>query len=175
MATQASVLAWRIPGMGEPGGLLSIGSHRVRHNWSDLTAAAAEVSYLTIWTVSSIETDSKLFLPLWFFCASDSVIFFFFFLFLNFGKLHSTWARFGNTPNWKCSSLLVVKKTCLFVNTPFITATNIWGNKFGKGALKIKINQVLSLFFTFQIWYSSLFGNENMNPIFQANLRLKFW
>ena len=31
-ATHSSVLAWRIPGMGEPGGLLSMGSHRVRHN-----------------------------------------------------------------------------------------------------------------------------------------------
>ena len=31
MATHSSVLAWRIPGMGEPGGLLSVGSHRVRH------------------------------------------------------------------------------------------------------------------------------------------------
>ena len=41
MATHSSVLAWRIPGMGEPGGLLSIGSHRVGHDWSDLAAAAA--------------------------------------------------------------------------------------------------------------------------------------
>ena len=32
MATHSSVLAWRIPGMGEPGGLPSMGSHRVRHN-----------------------------------------------------------------------------------------------------------------------------------------------
>ena len=32
MATHFSVLAWRIPGMGEPGGLLSMGSHRVRHD-----------------------------------------------------------------------------------------------------------------------------------------------
>ena len=40
MATHSSVLAWRIPGMGEPGGLPSMGSHRVRHNWSDLAAAA---------------------------------------------------------------------------------------------------------------------------------------
>ena len=32
MATHSSVLAWRIPGMGEPGGLLSMGSHRVRHD-----------------------------------------------------------------------------------------------------------------------------------------------
>ena len=41
MATHSSVLAWRIPGTGEPGGLLSMGSHRVRHDWRDLAAAAA--------------------------------------------------------------------------------------------------------------------------------------
>ena len=41
MATHSSVLAWRIPGMGEPGGLPSVGSHRVGHDWSDLAAAAA--------------------------------------------------------------------------------------------------------------------------------------
>ena len=40
MATHSSVLAWRIPGMGEPGGLSSLGSHRVGHSWSDLAAAA---------------------------------------------------------------------------------------------------------------------------------------
>ena len=41
MATHSSVLAWRIPGTGEPGGLPSVGSHRVEHDWSDLAAAAA--------------------------------------------------------------------------------------------------------------------------------------
>ena len=41
MATHSSVLAWRIPGTGESGGLPSRGSHRVGHNWSDLAAAAA--------------------------------------------------------------------------------------------------------------------------------------
>ena len=39
MATHSSVLAWRIPGTGEPGGLPSMGSHRVGHNRSDLAAA----------------------------------------------------------------------------------------------------------------------------------------
>ena len=42
MATHSSVLAWRILGIGEPGGLLSMGSHRVGNDWSDLAAAAAE-------------------------------------------------------------------------------------------------------------------------------------
>ena len=41
MATPSSVLAWRIPGTGEPGGLQSMGSHRVGHDWSDSAAAAA--------------------------------------------------------------------------------------------------------------------------------------
>ena len=41
MATHSSVLAWRIPGTGEPDGLPSMGWHRVRHDWSDLAAAAA--------------------------------------------------------------------------------------------------------------------------------------
>ena len=44
MATHSSVLAWRIPGTGEPGGLLSMRSHRVRHDWSNLAAAAAASS-----------------------------------------------------------------------------------------------------------------------------------
>ena len=37
----SSVLAWRIPGMGEPGGLLSMGLQRIGHDWSNLAAAAA--------------------------------------------------------------------------------------------------------------------------------------
>ena len=43
MATHSSVLAWRIPGMAEPGGLPSMGSHRVGHDCSDLAAAAAGI------------------------------------------------------------------------------------------------------------------------------------
>ena len=49
-ATRSSVLAWRIPGTGEPGGLPSMVSHRVGHDWSDLAAAAelvsSEIGYL---------------------------------------------------------------------------------------------------------------------------------
>ena len=41
MATLSSVLAWRIPGTEEPGGLLSTGSHSIGHDWCDLAAAAA--------------------------------------------------------------------------------------------------------------------------------------
>ena len=45
MAAHSSVLAWRIPGTGEPGGLPSLGSHRVGQDWSDLAAAAAAASF----------------------------------------------------------------------------------------------------------------------------------
>ena len=40
IATHSSVLAWRIPGTGEPGGLPYMGLHRVRHDCSDLAAVA---------------------------------------------------------------------------------------------------------------------------------------
>ena len=43
MATHSSVLAWRIPGTGQPGGLPPMGSHRVGHDWSHLAAAAANL------------------------------------------------------------------------------------------------------------------------------------
>ena len=45
MAPHSSTLAWRIPGMAEPGGLLSMGSHRVGHDWSDLAAAYINTSF----------------------------------------------------------------------------------------------------------------------------------
>ena len=45
MATHSNVLAWRIPGMGEPGALPSMGLHRIRHNWSNLAAAADHYIY----------------------------------------------------------------------------------------------------------------------------------
>ena len=48
MATHSSVLAWRIPGTGEPGGLPSMGSHRVGHDWSDLAVTAAALLYLLV-------------------------------------------------------------------------------------------------------------------------------
>ena len=41
MTTHSSVLAWRVPGTREPGGLPSLGSHRVGHYWNDLAAGAA--------------------------------------------------------------------------------------------------------------------------------------
>ena len=53
MATHSSVLAWRIPGMAEPGGLPSMGSHRVGYDWSDLAVAAGLVGSLGKWEAIS--------------------------------------------------------------------------------------------------------------------------
>ena len=55
MATYSSVLAWRIPGMGEPGGLSSMGSHGVGHDWSDLAAAAAAYLLLPLFYLFMLE------------------------------------------------------------------------------------------------------------------------
>ena len=54
MATHSGVFAWRIPGTGEPGGLPSMGSHRVGHDWSNLAAAAGVISLKFTWVVQSI-------------------------------------------------------------------------------------------------------------------------
>ena len=64
MATHSNVLAWRIPGMREPGGLPSMGSHRVGHDWHNLAAVAAAVKAMVFpvvmygcesWTVKKAE------------------------------------------------------------------------------------------------------------------------
>ena len=65
MATHSSVLAWRIPGTGEPGGLPSLGSHGVGHDWSDAAAAAAvlrEKAKLVLITFSG-SLPTPVFLP----------------------------------------------------------------------------------------------------------------
>ena len=62
MAIHFSVLAWRIPGTTEPGGLLSVGSHRVGHDLSDLAAAAAAAAAVISRNTSGI-------------CSLDSLIF----------------------------------------------------------------------------------------------------
>ena len=51
MATHSSILAWGIPGTENPGGLPSMGSHRVGHNWSNLAAAAAYMKSLKIYLI----------------------------------------------------------------------------------------------------------------------------
>ena len=65
MATHSSVLAWRIPGTGEPGGLPSMGSHRVGHDCSDLAAAAAVAAAKQRVILWIVRNDQLLFMVLW--------------------------------------------------------------------------------------------------------------
>ena len=59
MATHSSVLDWRIPGTGEPGGLQSMRSRRLRHDWSDCAAAAAAAAAAYIrWVLRSTSQSS---------------------------------------------------------------------------------------------------------------------
>ena len=54
MAPHSSTLAWRIPGTGKTGRLLSMGSHRVGHDWSDLAAAAAATEQCIQWAAKQV-------------------------------------------------------------------------------------------------------------------------
>ena len=54
MATHSSVLAWRVPGTAEPGGLPSMGSHRVGHDWSDLALLCNKLSSLKTFIISQL-------------------------------------------------------------------------------------------------------------------------
>ena len=55
LATHSSTLAWKIPWTEELGGLPSMGSHRVRHNWHDLAAVAAVIYGCESWTIKKAE------------------------------------------------------------------------------------------------------------------------
>ena len=79
MATHSSVLAWRIPGTGEPGGLPSMGSHRVGHDWRDLAAAVisdAEHLFMCLSAICRLSSEKHPFQSL------HPPPFFFFFLIL---------------------------------------------------------------------------------------------
>ena len=64
MATHSSVLAWRIPGMGEPGGLPSMGSHRVSMTDSSSSSEAAMYGFIYIEgqrNIHPLDTDKTLY------------------------------------------------------------------------------------------------------------------
>ena len=58
MATHSSILAWKIPGTEEPGGLLSMGSHRVGHDCTDLAAAVYKSASAKVMGSSTIHQDT---------------------------------------------------------------------------------------------------------------------
>ena len=118
MATHSSVLAWRIPGMGEPGGLPSMGLHRVRHDWSDLAAAAAVrlsgcysgqgESYLT--SVSTADVKSRIYVI---FPPKILEIFF-----KNISKLPYILRNIGK--DGICDTHCLVLKFCLVSNSDYL-------------------------------------------------------
>ena len=65
VATHSSVLAWRISGTGQPGGLPSMGLHRVGHDWSDLAAAATTLIWapLCLWHWARYVISAQHFFP----------------------------------------------------------------------------------------------------------------
>ena len=65
MAAHFTVLAWRILETGEPGGLPSMGSHRVRHDWSDLAAAAAAAAAAAVYSEGIQNGKNKKHSGLW--------------------------------------------------------------------------------------------------------------
>ena len=69
MATHSSILAWRIPGTGEPVRLPSVGSHRVGHDWSDLAVSS---SSLLVTLLLSCPWNSEFHIIYWWFCEKCS-------------------------------------------------------------------------------------------------------
>ena len=121
MATHSSVLAWRIPGTGKPGGLPSMGSHRVGHDWSDLEAAADRANQIhykdkqafrdTITRIPhhSCQTLSLLSLSLFFF----NFFLFFFFILLSL-LTRVSWAQLSFTASLNTPFMLQNKSLVWF-------------------------------------------------------------
>ena len=87
MATHSSVLAWRIPGTGEPGGLPSVGSHRVGHDWSVLAAAAAAVYKAACWSTDFWHLELVSQFCAFYFAFSRFFVYFLSFLLLNWWRI----------------------------------------------------------------------------------------
>ena len=133
MATHSSVLAWRIPGTGEPGRLPSMGSYRVRYDWSDLAAAASIYSFIDC-TFGVIHKKSLPALTqkhknfyLISSCKSFAVLGFEFRLMVHFEFLHIVWGT-GQVEKDRYSSVPVpwYKKISLFWTVPILVSKISW-------------------------------------------------
>ena len=119
METHSSVLAWRIPGTGAPGGLPSMGSHRVRHDWSDLAAATScfwWVGYYKYWWIQS--NFILFFIFPWSMWETDH---FNFLTYTCFKVLLALWNEF-----WKC--VLFSSSQSIFVRLKFCLPWNFGRN-----------------------------------------------
>ena len=111
MATHSSILAWRIPGTTEPGGLPSLGSHRVGHDWSDLAAAAAAAVPVPVYPQTTLLKSLPLLLITLLFCCIFLLLFLFFCAFcgsppIRIYNLYAVWNLHGLLCCWSVSSFL---------------------------------------------------------------------
>ena len=118
MATHSSVLAWRIPGTGEPGGLPSMGSHRVGHDWSDLAAAAA-ITRLNLAASSLLQTYKSIICQ----CDVFGKCFWFLSIFVSVltpcSHCEITWMQILQLYKWNmtiCLQILFIKRAYIFNN-----------------------------------------------------------
>ena len=103
MATHSSILARRIPWTEEPGGLQSMGLHRVGHGWSDL----APITYRGAWTWGHTGTSGSCFPTFWTCCPRAA----------SFSSRFSTWWQSGCQHTWAC--IFPVMKLTIHRKDPF--------------------------------------------------------
>ena len=108
MATHSSVLAWRIPGMGEPGGLPSMGSQRVGHDWSDLADIVPDTEMRSISSLSNTTSWSLPLHP----CLNSLMGF------------HLTWQGHSSSLHCHLIAILSSSGTCLL--TPSLAIDSGW-------------------------------------------------
>ena len=128
MATHSSVLAWRIPGIGEPGGLPSMGSHRAGHDWSDLAAASARLKLVMLLITIPVKNDCI--------CWKHPSHLFFYNTWLPSvdGSKYNTWKLDGVTSTYLKVPQLVPQFSSNFIyseNTwePWMRIKDLWGTK----------------------------------------------
>ena len=141
MATHFSVLAWRIPGTGEPGGLPSMGSHRVGHDWSGLAAAGRFLlsCFLVMAFSFSLKEDSSIS------CKANLVLVSYFSLCIS-GKLFVFFSSHCYIAG------LHIPGCIFFFLSALYHATLFWPSKF---LLK---NQLIALWGVVCMWLSAIFS-----------------
>ena len=113
MASHSSVLAWRIPGMREPGGLPSMGLYRVGHDWSDLAAAAAamanDIDCLFMYLFATYDDSSVKHLFMYFAC--------FLFFLLDCSNIYFliNYLVYFTTLYWSCHTLTWIRHACFLI------------------------------------------------------------
>ena len=127
MSTHSSVLAWRIPGTGEPGGLPSMRSHRVGQDWSDLAAAAAATVYIQ---VMELIIFTNFFFPFLHSLPPFLFLAFFFFHFMFLDLMLRLYNSKKKASSFK-AFIPIFKLNCSLPDCPHLskTPTHVWSNR----------------------------------------------